>query len=204
MLRRTPEVITGACHTPARSTHGTRQGGSNSTLCRKSVLLRPLGARAVGLSGQGGGGTTEVKRRDTGTRVPVCPRGFQPAPRSAPPTAFSAFLPDCRPRRPAASGRLMPRPKLQPCCCVPLQRGDGPGPDRLGVEAEDATHAPRGHGNCRAHAAGLSGGQEGRTGSGMEGSGSCGLGEPVALVFIVVGGGPGLMWSNFMWVPREG
>lgn len=88
----------------------------------------------------------------------------------------------------------MPRPKLQPCCCVPSQRGDGPGRDRLAAETEDATPAPRGHGNCRAHAVGLSGGQAGRTGLGLEGSGSCGLGEPVALVFSVVGGGPGLMW----------
>lgn len=79
MLQRTPEITTGACRTPARSTHDTRRGGSNSTLCWKSVLLRPLGAGAlaVGLSGKGGSGTTEVRRRETGARVPVCPRGFQ-------------------------------------------------------------------------------------------------------------------------------
>lgn len=73
------------------------------------------------------------------------------------PSAFLAFPPDCWPRRSIASGGLMPRPKLRPCCCVPLQTGYGPGPDRLGVETEDATHAPSGHGNCRAHAVGLSG-----------------------------------------------
>lgn len=58
--------------------------------------------------------------------------------------SFSAFLPDCWPDWPTVTSGLIPRPRLQPCYRVPLQRGDGSHPtDRSEAKTEDATHEPR-------------------------------------------------------------
>lgn len=84
------------------------------------------------------------------------------------PLLFStAFLPDCRPRRPVASGGLMPRPKLQPCCCVPLRSGDGPALIGWGWKQRMPHMRQEGMKLLRSRC-GAFWGQEGRTSLGLE------------------------------------